>query len=226
MGEADREPHDVTRVLATFVDSVRQLAGVPDAAVHYVPQGSSAVVAEGTSSAVRALTADAAAWNEGPGPEARITDRPLVDLDVTSAPARVRWPRWVPRARALGVDRVTALPLSGAGAPVGALILVSGQGRSLDERALTLVRSHTRMTADALFLLREVEQGRALAAQLQHALTSRVVIEQAKGMLSVRFGVPLDEAFARLRSYARSHQRKIAEVASEITEGRAELTAL
>lgn len=221
MGEASREPHDAKRVLAAFMDSVRRLVGVHGAGVHYAPRGGD-VQTEGTSREVRELTADAAAWHEGPDHEARTAGRSLIDLDVTGPLAHVRWPRWVPRARALGAGRVTALPLSGPHGPVGALVLVSGPGRSLDERALTLARSHTDMTADALFLAREAQQGRALVAQLQHALNSRVVIEQAKGMLSVRFGIPVDEAFARLRSYARSHQRKIAEIARDITEGRGE----
>ncbi|MGY0020160.1 ANTAR domain-containing protein [Streptomyces sp. cg35] len=223
--EASCEPLDAKRVLGTFVEGARRLAGAHGAGVHYAPPGGAAVETEGTSGGLRALTADAAGWNEGPGHEAHTAGCSLTDLDVTGRPAHVRWPRWVPRARALGVGRITALPLSGPGGPVGALLLLGGPGHVLDERALTLVRTLTQLTADALFLLREVQQSRVVVAQLQHALTSRVVIEQAKGMLSARHDVPVDEAFARLRTYARSHQRKIADIAREITEGRAELPA-
>jgi AmiR/NasT family two-component response regulator len=57
------------------------------------------------------------------------------------------------------------------------------------------------------------------SGQLQHALDSRVAIEQAKGMLSERAQVGMDEAFGRLRSYARSNNRRLTAVASEIVRG-------
>jgi len=225
-GEASSEPLDVGRILSAFVESVRGLVGAHGAGVQYAPPGAAAVRTEGTSAELRALTADAAAWGEGPGYEARTAGRPIVDLDVTGRPARVRWPRWVPRARALGLARVTALPLSGGGVTVGALILHAGPGPSLGDSGLTRARALSGMAADLLSLVREVEQNRALAGQLEHALTSRIVIEQAKGMLSVRRGVTVDEAFTLLRNYARSHRRKIVEIATDVTEGRADLHAL
>ncbi|WP_353946191.1 GAF and ANTAR domain-containing protein [Streptomyces sp. HUAS MG91] len=224
--EASSEPLDVGRVLTTLVEGVRRLVGTHGAGVHYAPPDGAAVRTEGTSTELRALTADAAAWGEGPGYEARTAGRPLIDLDVTGRPASVRWPRWVPRARALGLARVTALPLSGGGATVGALILHGRPGPSLDEPALLRAHAVTGVAADMLSLVGEVQRNRALVAQLEHALTSRIVIEQAKGMLSVRRDVSVDEAFTLLRGYARSHRRKIVEVAADITEGRADLHAL
>jgi AmiR/NasT family two-component response regulator len=55
--------------------------------------------------------------------------------------------------------------------------------------------------------------------QLQHALQSRIAIEQAKGMLAERAGVPVDEAFSRLRCYARTRQRLLADVAGDVVSG-------
>ncbi|MFD8566988.1 ANTAR domain-containing protein [Streptomyces sp. NPDC059639] len=224
--EASSEPLDVGRVLATFVEGVRRLVGVHGVGVHYAQPGDASVRTEGTGTELRALTADAAAWKEGPGHEARTAGRSLVELDVTVRPARVRWPRWVPRARALGLTRVTALPLSDGGATVGALILFGGPERSMDGAALNRARALGGVATDMLSLVREVQRSRALVAQLEHALISRIVIEQAKGMLSVRREVTVDDAFGLLRNYARSHRRKIAEIAADITEGRADLHAL
>ncbi|MEU6847121.1 GAF and ANTAR domain-containing protein [Streptomyces sp. NPDC046716] len=224
--EASAEPLDAGRILAALVEGVRRLVGTLGAGVHYAVPGDGEVRTEGTSTELRALTADAAAWGEGPAHEVRTAGRPLIDVDVTGRPARVRWPRWVPRARALGLARVTALPLSDGGATVGALVLHGGPGPSLGMPALMRARAVGGMAADMLSLVREVERNRSLVAQLDHALTSRVVIEQAKGMLSVRRGVSVDEAFTLLRGYARSHRRKITEIAADITEGRADLHAL
>ena len=55
--------------------------------------------------------------------------------------------------------------------------------------------------------------------QLQHALTSRIVIEQAKGMISERLSVDMDQAFSLLRSHARNNNRKLTEVASALVNG-------
>jgi AmiR/NasT family two-component response regulator len=58
------------------------------------------------------------------------------------------------------------------------------------------------------------------SGQLQHALESRIVIEQAKGILAERFGVGVDEAFDLLRRGARSHRRPLRELAAEVVESR------
>jgi AmiR/NasT family two-component response regulator len=65
--------------------------------------------------------------------------------------------------------------------------------------------------------LRETE---ALSEQLQHALSSRIVIEQAKGVVSYLKGVGIDEAFALIRGYARSHGERLSDVARRIVERR------
>jgi AmiR/NasT family two-component response regulator len=57
-------------------------------------------------------------------------------------------------------------------------------------------------------------------SQLQHALESRIVIEQAKGVLAERYGVPVDEAFEALRRGARRHRRKLRELAAEVVASR------
>ena len=70
-------------------------------------------------------------------------------------------------------------------------------------------------------LAREVlghQQARTAAAQLQHALTSRIVIEQAKGMIAAREGISVDQAFARLRQHARQHSAILHEVARAVIE--------
>lgn len=58
-----------------------------------------------------------------------------------------------------------------------------------------------------------------LAEQLSHALNSRIVIEQAKGMVAERERVPMEEAFARLRRHARDHNRRLADIANDVITG-------
>jgi AmiR/NasT family two-component response regulator len=75
----------------------------------------------------------------------------------------------------------------------------------------------------ALLLRRETNQARRQAAQLQAALDSRVLIEQAKGMLAERVGITPDEAFALLRGHARNHNQKLIDLAHEIVHGDVEM---
>ncbi len=67
---------------------------------------------------------------------------------------------------------------------------------------------------------------RHVVNQLQGALTSRVVIEQAKGVLAERINISVDSAFARLRAHARYHNRRIGDVARELLDGQLDATTL
>ncbi|MFF3494929.1 ANTAR domain-containing protein [Streptomyces sp. NPDC002795] len=218
-GGAARDPMNTQTLLATLAEGGRRLFHARGAKVGYVPGGRSPALTDGTDPSLGSLAADAARWEEGAGHDARTTGCALVDVDVTARPAQLRWPRWSARARALGFGRVTALPLHGRDGEIGALVLFSAPGKPLDEEALALVRSFADVAGHTLTLQRELNESQVLTGQLEHALSSRVVVEQAKGILAARHGLSLDEAFAGLRGYARSHQRKLADVAREVTEG-------
>ncbi|MFJ4712144.1 GAF and ANTAR domain-containing protein [Streptomyces sp. NPDC088785] len=217
-GEAARDPLDTQPLLTALVDGGRRLFGARGASVHHLSAVGRTTRTEGTVRALRGLEDDATGWREGPGHDARTTGCALIDVDLGTPVAHVRWPRWAARATALGHGRVTALPLPAKEGPTGALVLFDARGRRLDERALTLARLFADAAAHTLSLQHEVFESRVLADQLEHALSSRIVVEQAKGIVAARRDVPLDEAFERLRRYARSHRRKVADVARQITE--------
>ncbi|MGV2916210.1 ANTAR domain-containing protein [Streptomyces alfalfae] len=221
MRVASQEPLDTRVLLATCAESGRRVYGARGAIVQYAPLSCPDISTEGTGSALRTLAADAVAWKEGPGCDARSSGAALIDVDVTTRPARVRWPSWAPRALALGFGRVTALPLKSTDdLAFGALVLLGPPEATMDEKALASARCLAETAAHALALRRQAFESRVLAAQLQTALSSRVVIEQAKGMLAVRQGLTLDDAFGCLRRHARTHRRKVTDLAREVTEGR------
>ncbi|WP_338695863.1 GAF and ANTAR domain-containing protein [Streptomyces sp. Q6] len=217
--DAATDPVDTQALLVTLVRNGGTLPGVRGAAVQYAPGNGLPVHTAGTDSALHALVADAVAWQEGPAHDATTNGRALADVDL----ATTRWPRWTPRARHLGYGRLASLPLHMNDEPVGALLLLGAPGHPLDARALAVARSLAETFGHILVLTHEVFRSRTLARQLQHALTSRVVVEQAKGILAARHGLPLTTAFDRLRHYARSHQRKVEDVARAITEGSLDL---
>ncbi len=67
---------------------------------------------------------------------------------------------------------------------------------------------------------RELEQSRRVAEQLRHALDSRIVIEQAKGVIAQNRGISVEDAFGRLRSHSRKNNLKLHDVARAVVEGR------
>jgi transcriptional regulator with GAF, ATPase, and Fis domain len=131
-----------------------------------------------------------------------------------------RWPTFAPAAVARGFVSVQALPMRVRGNTVGALNLFRSQPGVIAGGDLPLGQGLADIAAVALLQERAVRESRGLVAQLQGALSSRVVIEQAKGVLAERAQISVDAAFARLRGYARGQNRRLGEVAGELVEGR------
>lgn len=123
--------------------------------------------------------------------------------------------------RTLGLGPAVVVPIVADDQAFGTLIVATEPGsRAYAQSDLAIVESLAEAAAVAMALGRaraEVERGhRETAEQLRHALESRIVIEQAKGMVSAARGGSIDEAFERLRSYARGHSTKLHDVASAV----------
>ena len=130
-----------------------------------------------------------------------------------------RWPSFSAEARAAGFRFAHALPLRLRAQTLGALNLFSDEESQLGETELVVGQALADVATTGLLQARAMEQSRVLTEQLQRALNSRVVIEQAKGMLAERGAVDLDAAFRRLRAYARQHHAYLSDVAREVVEG-------
>jgi transcriptional regulator with GAF, ATPase, and Fis domain len=131
-----------------------------------------------------------------------------------------RWPRFAPEAMSVGFSAVHALPLRLRGKVLGALNLFRTTPGGLDHADATAAQALADVATVALLQHRAVSEAQTLAEQLQDALNSRVSIEQAKGVLAAQADLGMDEAFLRLRAYARAHQRLLTEVAEDIVAGR------
>jgi GAF domain-containing protein len=130
------------------------------------------------------------------------------------------WPRFSEEARGSGFRAVQAVPLRLRGQVIGALNLFRAQPGRLDDQQLSVCQAVADVATIGLLQERAVREARLLAEQLNVALNSRVVIEQAKGILSERRNVDMDAAFRLLREYARHHNFRLAEVARDVIEGR------
>lgn len=145
-------------------------------------------------------------------------------VTVAGLDADTRFARFSPRAAAMGMAAIQSFPLKSAGECVGALNLYAAAPQTIDatdtEVGLLVADVCTTYIANAQTLA----ASHKLAGQLQRALDSRVVIEQAKGMLAEQLHVGIDEAFEVLRRHARSNGRKLRDVAGDVVEGELKLS--
>jgi GAF domain-containing protein len=151
---------------------------------------------------------------EGPCFECYQCGQAIFSEDLTADSAR--WPTFAPAAVARGFRSVQAVPMRVRGETVGALNLFRTRGGRIDERDMPLGQGIADIGAIALLQERTVREARGVVQQLQDALGSRVVIEQAKGVLAERGQIDMDAAFGRMRAYARARNRRLGDVARQI----------
>jgi transcriptional regulator with GAF, ATPase, and Fis domain len=158
--------------------------------------------------------------NDGPCPACFRTGQPVVNVDLR------RWPEFADAAAAGGYATAHALPLRLRGQVIGALNLFRTSTEPLGEEDITLGQALADIATIGLLHEREVRGRQVLTEQLQHALDSRVLIEQAKGMLAERVGLSPAQAFTAMRSYARGTGQRLAVVADGVLNGSLDASAL
>jgi GAF domain-containing protein len=131
-----------------------------------------------------------------------------------------RWPGLVPLALDAGFRSAHALPLRLRGQVLGALNLFRVTSGRLEPAEVAAAQALADVATIAILQHRAVVDAQALSDHLHFALNSRIAIEQAKGVIAQSLGVDMEEAFTRLRGYARSHRRLLSEVAEDVADGR------
>ena len=133
--------------------------------------------------------------------------------------ARDRWPAFASAVLDAGFTGVYALPMRLRDQVIGAMNLFSAKPGELDAEAAELGQALADVATIGILHERAFRRHEVVIEQLQHALSSRIVIEQAKGVLAERLHLPIEDAFAVLRDYARDHNLKLAAVADAVTRG-------
>ncbi|MFD3400748.1 GAF and ANTAR domain-containing protein [Kribbella sp. NPDC058693] len=155
--------------------------------------------------------------DEGPCLDCYTTGQQVVNVDLDEVGQR--WPRFYAAATAAGYRSTHALPLRLRGRTIGTINLFCERLTSLSQEDIDLGQALCDIATVALLQERAIRSGEILAEQLQGALNSRIVIEQAKGVLAARADVPLDAAFALMRAYARRNHLRLGVVATDVTAG-------
>jgi GAF domain-containing protein len=130
-----------------------------------------------------------------------------------------RWPRFVVRALEAGFRSAHAVPMRLRGAVIGALNLFGAEPGELRAGDRAAAQALADVATIAILQHRAALQAQTLNGQLNHALNSRVLIEQAKGMLAAQANLDMDQAFSRLRNHARCHNVLLISVARDFVEG-------
>jgi transcriptional regulator with GAF, ATPase, and Fis domain len=161
---------------------------------------------------------------EGPCVECFATGQPVSDTNLRVVDTR--WERFSHRAGAAGFAAVHAVPMRLRDQVIGVLNLYSTQQGSLTDGDALLGRALANVTTIGVLQQRAIHHRDMVAEQLQGALNSRVVIEQAKGVLFERLKLDMHDAFGTLRNYARRTNRRLSDVARDVIDDRLDTAVL
>ncbi|WP_329174678.1 GAF and ANTAR domain-containing protein [Streptomyces sp. NBC_01477] len=157
--------------------------------------------------------------DQGPCVDCYHSGQARTDINLTDPETTARWPQFATRATETGFVASNVLPMRLRGRVIGALALFQTDPDPLSAEDITLAQALADVATIAILQQRTVDHGQVERAQLQYALTSRIVVEQAKGILAERWHVSLDAAFDAFRAYARSHSLQLAQLSREIAAG-------
>lgn len=202
-------------VAFTGADAAGILLADPDGHLHF---------AAASNQEARHLESLQAQREEGPCHDSFHTGRPVISLDLKKEVDR--WPTFAPKAVRLGCESVHALPLRLREQRLGGLNLFGSEGAALDPEDLDVVQALADVATIGILQERSLHEAGLVTAQLQKALNSRVIIEQAKGAIAVYLDVTIDEAFQLLRSYTRHHRTSLTALCERILQDPAEMDAL
>ena len=210
------EDFDIVELLSLLADRCVEVLAVSAAGVMLVaPEGDLRVVAS-SSEAMRVVELFELQADEGPCPDCYRGGAAVINEDLAAAAAP--WPRFAPVAMTAGFRSVHALPMRLRGQIIGALNLFGAEPGGLAEADVVAVQALAAVATIAILQQRVVADARLLNDQLNHALTARVVIEQAKGVLAERAGLSMESAFEAMRQHARDHNLHLADVAGSVVD--------
>lgn len=182
-------------------------------------QGALQVVAASTER-TRLLELFQLQTDQGPCVDCFRTGQPV---SVADLPEAGRWPRFTAAAAEVGFAAVHAVPMRLRKEVIGALNFFGTHPGALDAGRLRMGQALADVATIGLLQQRAIHRRDVLTEELQTALNSRVMIEQAKGVLAERMQIDMDRAFDVLRSYSRNHNRRLSELAEAIVDGTVEI---
>jgi len=211
------DDYDVVELLDGLVTACVSLLGVTAAGLLLDDQKGHLTVVASSSEETRLLEIFQLQNNEGPCLDCVRSGAAVTCADLLGE--RPRWPLFVPAATAAGFRSVAAVPLRLREHVIGGLNLFDSDIGPVSTDDRRLAQALADVATIGILQRRSAHRSTMVTEQLQHALNSRIVIEQAKGVLAERNGVSMEAAFAALRRYARNHNFKLTDVALNVVRG-------
>ncbi|MGN9787944.1 GAF and ANTAR domain-containing protein [Nonomuraea sp. ZG12] len=208
---------DVIEFLHLLTERCVQVLGVDAAGLLLTDQADHLQLVAASSEQSRILELFQLQADQGPCLDCYATGTQVAVADLAAEAAR--WPEFAAAAHERGFAAVHAMPMRLREQVIGALNLFSATPGGLDADSAALGQAFADVATIGLLGERAAREQTLLSQQLQIALNTRVLIEQAKGMLAERGGESMDRAFTTMRAYARANNRKLTDVAHAVING-------
>ncbi len=208
---------DVIDVLTFLCDRCVQAVDMDAAGVMLESPGGELQYIASSSDSMRVLELFQIQTDEGPCIDSVRGSKAIINRELRESDNR--WPRFSPKAMELGFQSVHCLPMRLRGKSIGALNLFRADVGYLSDEDVLVVQGLADVATIAILQHRSLLDASTLNGQLSQALNSRIIIEQAKGIIAESLKCDMDQAFARLRTHARNHNLGLTDVARGVVAG-------
>ena len=215
LADSLKADHDIIDTMDLLVEAATTFTSAIEAGIVLAdPDGNLHIVAS-TSERTSDVEEEQLGTREGPCLDA-FHSGDAVDVSDISATAE-KWPHFVESSARSGFKAAHAVPLRLRTQILGSMNLFSTNVGALSDADAALVQALTDVATIGIIHQRADREHADVNQQLQHALESRIIIEQAKGFLAERHQLPIDGAFQLLRQHARSNHARLRDIALQVT---------
>jgi transcriptional regulator with GAF, ATPase, and Fis domain len=224
LADALVDDYEVVDLLDQLVRGCVEILGVSAAGLLLDDQQGNLTLVASSSENTRVLEVFQLQNDEGPCLDCFRTGAPVNSPNLHLD--RARWPRFVPAAMEAGFWAVSAVPLRLRAQTIGTLNMFHIRALPIDPSELRLAQALADVATIGILQHRATHRSSQLAEQLQNALNSRIVIEQAKGVIAGHHSITMEAAFAALRRHSQNHNLKLTDVARSVVNGTLPVNAL
>jgi GAF domain-containing protein len=205
-------------VLHNLTEEMAEVLSLTGAGVTLVHDGRQRFVTAAVE-AIASLERVQEDWQKGPCVDAVASAEPVAVPNIAAGDVPDRWPDYVIAAKIAGIQTVAGIPMLAEGEAIGAVNLYGSQPRSWSAEDLRVATIFASIATGYLAHASAASQQQRTNEQLQQALNTRLIVEQAKGVLATQRAITVDDAFQTIRKYARDNNVRIHQVSQEIVRG-------